>query len=342
MDIKSVQKVSYIANSVLFSYVIGVFWIYNYYQIDVMRYISFAAFMVYIVGYFILNKGWLDIYIWIIYAWISFYMCVATISLGYDYGFFLYTMSLIPIIFVSKYIAYAIGNKSPHPVFISIMIALASIICALYTVVFEPIYVINKNLAGVFMVINAVSVFGFIITYSRMMVEMVIDSQEKLKKMAHLDRLTSLYNRHFMIDYLEKNESEFGSKNSVNASAWIAMIDIDDFKHINDTYGHNCGDAVLVHLAEMIKTGCAGCTVSRWGGEEFLVVSDGSIDASIMDTLNSNIFNERFTYNNEEIRLSITVGIALYDKSNSLDGWIQEADKKLYYGKNNGKNMVVK
>ncbi len=125
----------------------------------------------------------------------------------------------------------------------------------------------------------------------------------------------------------------------------LLMIDIDDFKHVNDTYGHECGDEVLKYVAHTISTGVKKDDyVFRWGGEEILVLLKTDIEKSkaAAERIRNDIAKDPIIYkNNVSVFVTVTIGISLYSPSNSLEQMMEEADTKLYYGKQNGKNQVV-
>ena len=138
-----------------------------------------------------------------------------------------------------------------------------------------------------------------------------------------------------MLDYLESAADRKGG--------FAAMSDIDNFKRINDTYGHNGGDEVLRTVAETIKNVCGGCTVARWGGEEFLIVSEEDISEGqeMLERLRRTIESNPVSFEGQEIKVTITIGAASKRTEQTIDQWVQEADNRLYYGKNNGKNRVI-
>jgi diguanylate cyclase (GGDEF)-like protein len=154
--------------------------------------------------------------------------------------------------------------------------------------------------------------------------------------MAHNDRLTGLYNRHYMLECLE-NET------SGDAVCFLALADIDDFKKINDHYGHNAGDAVLKAVSERMKKSCPDCLISRWGGEEFLFFAKKGTDdgRGMMEKMRQEIIAEPVMFEQQSIPVTITVGIADRQADSSIDSWIQDADNRLYTGKSNGKNQIV-
>ena len=163
----------------------------------------------------------------------------------------------------------------------------------------------------------------------------IIKSEQQLTEAAHVDRLTNLYNRHYMLEHLEGSDG--------GRETFLAMSDIDNFKKINDTYGHNGGDEVLRSVAEKMKEACKDCIIARWGGEEFMIVSRASRSdvGEMLEKLRRSIESEPVVFEGREINVTITIGFAAKQDGQSTDEWIQEADDKLYYGKNNGKNVVV-
>ena len=122
------------------------------------------------------------------------------------------------------------------------------------------------------------------------------------------------------------------------------MADIDAFKQINDRYGHNAGDYVLREVARIMQEVCSGSTISRWGGEEFLILSSGKAGTdgvTLIEKLRSTIENADFVFEGEPLHVTITAGISGFSSDRIIDKWVSEADDNLYYGKNHGKNTVV-
>ena len=122
----------------------------------------------------------------------------------------------------------------------------------------------------------------------------------------------------------------------------VEYYESDDFKKINDTYGHNCGDYVLNFIAQKMKNICSKCVMSRWGGEEFLI-HNGTHDSTheVLEKLRREIENSECIYKQQKINISLTIGVAQRNADGDIEEWIKRADDRLYYGKNNGKNMVV-
>ena len=120
------------------------------------------------------------------------------------------------------------------------------------------------------------------------------------------------------------------------------MVDIDDFKNFNDNYGHACGDYVLMELSRIMKEVCSQCVISRWGGEEFLITTNGATqDPAILEHLRQRVADTSFHFQEKTFTVTVTIGMSYFPEEQSLDSWIQSADRKLYEGKNKGKNRVV-
>ena len=264
-------------------------------------------------------------------------MTTTTVCLGIGVGFHLYCLSMIPIIFYTEYMGRKLGMRRLISLYVSVAISVCYLVSTVYTAYAGAVYEVDNFIAGTFRLVNSVIVIGFLIYYSRLMLQMITDSENELELLAHQDQLTKLYNRHYMMDKLEEalNEGE---------TSYLAIIDIDDFKMINDTYGHNAGDYVLRNVARIMKEVCDKSLISRWGGEEFLILSAGDVNSNgrtLIERLRSKIEDEDFTFNDQHIKVTITAGLSALERGRSVDDWIKESDDNLYSGKKNGKNQVV-
>ena len=165
---------------------------------------------------------------------------------------------------------------------------------------------------------------------------------QKLQQMASLDALTQLANRRSMNEYLSQLAFEKEKKGDVFC---IAIADLDFFKKINDQYGHDAGDYILMETAKIFEQTMEGRgKVARWGGEEFLFCfSDLNLEQSvnILDGMRRVIETRKFLYKENEIRITITIGVEEYYHISGIEGTISSADKKLYEGKQSGRNRVV-
>ena len=167
-------------------------------------------------------------------------------------------------------------------------------------------------------------------------------SLEKLNRLVVRDYLTGLYNRRHIINQLmEQRRINKYSETSIS----LILGDIDDFKVINDTYGHEAGDFVLTVISSIIKKNCRQIdTVSRWGGEEFLIMlTNTPIEGAkiLSERIRKEIKEFDFNYKEHKIKCTITLGVVEVNSNISLEENISLADKAMYEGKNLGKDCSI-
>ena len=163
---------------------------------------------------------------------------------------------------------------------------------------------------------------------------------DKLMAQAATDPLTGLYNRRKAEEYLEKLV-KIREYDAIS----VSMGDIDFFKKVNDTYGHDAGDEVLKFVAGVINEHCKSMAfIARWGGEEFLIVfpgKNGDETFIILEDLRNDIMNRTINVDGQEISVTMTFGLTEYDFAGDMEHTIKDADKNLYHGKESGRNKVV-
>lgn len=161
---------------------------------------------------------------------------------------------------------------------------------------------------------------------------------EKLETHANQDQLTGLWNRRYAENFFQ---NDFDS----SQTSCVALVDIDYFKNINDTYGHDAGDQVLIEFSEfLLKSVRASDTVIRWGGEEILVILHNvrlKKAFDIMDNIRVIAGQKIYTIGDTEVSFTITIGLVETDVNKEPNEIIRESDICMYYGKENGRNRVV-
>ena len=169
--------------------------------------------------------------------------------------------------------------------------------------------------------------------------ELTINNQT-LHRAAGTDPLTGLPNRRAMLDEIERYLRE-----DPNAQFSVAIADIDFFKRVNDTYGHNCGDYTLKELAELFMAAAADkYKVCRWGGEEFCFFLEGmNIDEAgqEMNNLNTAVRKHKLHFGDIDYSITITIGVEENDYRSTIEQILDRADRKLYMGKVGGRDQVV-
>jgi diguanylate cyclase len=188
-----------------------------------------------------------------------------------------------------------------------------------------------------------------VLKFSLNMVEMINKMEQKIHELEselqkaykelHMDPLTKVYNR----KALEKDLKELleeGKNKDLNLV--IAVIDVDNFKQINDTYGHLVGDFVLIKLTQIIKSLIRKQDkIYRYGGDEFIIVfNDANLlqAQKIIEKIINKISKTALKYKDNIIKVTISVGLAAHQKGDTIDTLIKKADEALYHVKKGSKN----
>jgi diguanylate cyclase (GGDEF)-like protein len=170
-----------------------------------------------------------------------------------------------------------------------------------------------------------------------------LENLHALSNHANRDFLTGLYNRRYFFE----NIPAYTEKASQNEQPLaLAIIDIDYFKKINDTYGHDVGDKVIVTLADILRSNINYKDIlARFGGEEFCLVLENTnmnTALTILEQLRNEVEKLEIPLaNNKTIKITISIGLTLYNDEDGLEESINQADMMLYKAKQNGRNQIV-
>lgn len=174
------------------------------------------------------------------------------------------------------------------------------------------------------------------------LIQELLDLKTKLEESARTDPLTGICNRRGMKHQLQL---ELARVKRFGRIFSILLIDIDHFKMVNDTYGHETGDTVLTGVAQCLAETCrAQDIVSRWGGEEFLILLPETDQAGAMvvaDKLRLAVQSLSFRHGGKPFSVTISLGVATFDPSLDLQTCIRRADEALYKAKKQGRNQTV-
>lgn len=273
---------------------------------------------------------------------------VSTLLIGWDSGFFLCIICVVPISFYLAFSTMKSKQRILLPLILTLVTYVIYVLLYRHTLQHVPPILIEENRIPVLFMANTFVVFFLIGVVSFNFIIEMLDStnalltkNENLGHAANVDPLTGLLNRRGMETHLEETMNMAKMKGALFS---VIMGDIDNFKRINDTYSHECGDRALIHVADIMKSAIrAGDVVCRWGGEEFLILIQGNGDVARMigERIRQTIENHSFMYKEDEIRFTMTFGVSAYEPGFAMTTIIKQADDKLYEGKTSGKNKVV-
>lgn len=165
-------------------------------------------------------------------------------------------------------------------------------------------------------------------------------TREKLDYSSNHDMLTGLYNRRFFESIMKR------SKDEKETSFSVAMLDVDDFKKINDTHGHETGDRVLAAVSKCIESCLPQDAVAvRWGGEEFVLYLpqvENSRALEVLEMFRTKLSEQEIYHKGTRVAITATIGLCTGESIADYEEYLRQADEKLYWGKKHGKNQIVK
>ncbi|WP_454781549.1 diguanylate cyclase [Legionella sp. WA2022007384] len=168
--------------------------------------------------------------------------------------------------------------------------------------------------------------------------------RENLRYQSMRDPLTGLYNRRYLEDFLLK---QIHQSDRTKAPLAVLMLDLDHFKKINDTYGHDAGDAALKELGKVLQDDIRmGDLAARYGGEEFIVVfydTDANMIKNRAENIRNSVSRIQIKYGAQHVGpITISIGISIFPThGRTPEELIESADKALYFAKANGRNQVI-
>ncbi|WP_017444133.1 response regulator [Gayadomonas joobiniege] len=167
----------------------------------------------------------------------------------------------------------------------------------------------------------------------------MLENVAKIRQQANTDYLTELPNRRFFFEQ-GRNKIQLAEQNKQNVC--LAIVDVDHFKKVNDTHGHDAGDLVLKSLAERLKQHFAQDLVARLGGEEFVIYIENKSTASVigrLDLIRSEIEQQSAAFNSLGVCYTLSIGLAA--SNYHLETLLKQADMRLYKAKQSGRNNLV-
>ena len=276
---------------------------------------------------------------------VSIYSCVSVYFIGWGCGAYFFLFSIVPIVI---YFGCLIFKGSKRFIIVLMLVLIFTTYVSLYVMFGDanPVYEVPEVIRKILTVFSTFAMFFAVIFYNAIYIysseyEMTSleEKNEKLPVDAHADILTGLLNRRGFLPIVEKLMKKG------DAHFCIAFCDIDNFKRINDSYGHDCGDEVLRRISSLFKKEMHGCDICRWGGEEIIILMrdyDFEVAKQKMEYVRKSVETTPTIFYNKHISVTITIGVEEYSEIyKEPEDLIRVADERMYYGKQHGKNIVI-
>jgi len=260
----------------------------------------------------------------------TIHITLTTICLGFDSKFSHYLYGVYIFILLENYIS----SKRQKTVILLFITTLIYISSAFVLDLINPLYLQCSRLIRLCGCINPLLVIILFVVYVFFFTTMISDFESSLVSVATRDSLTGVRNRTLLVEL------------NYSSSSNVAILDIDNFKKINDKYGHGTGDAVLIslgHLLLQLERKYPQLHAMRWGGEEFVIEYTGEIGDFIKilnelrDFIHSSFVNVGFL----KINYKATIGVVDATQGSTIEELISKADICLYNGKISGKDKIV-
>ncbi len=294
-------------------------------------------------GRLIKNEKYIPLY-YITFIEICLHSYTATILVGWEPGFPLYILAVMPVIFYMHF-SLNVNTRMKETFMIGLIAMMTFITCKLISQRTEPVYPIDAEYSMWIYIFNSICTFIMLMFFSMLFLremqcahKTLEEQNARLDRIAGIDALTGLYNRRSMDKFMKK-----AAESKINYS--LIMCDIDDFKKVNDTYGHDAGDIVLKSIADAIIADLRdGDYVCRWGGEEILILATKtslSAASQVAERIRKRIEKIENIYQDNHIKCTVTFGAAESSEGSAAADIISLADSRLYKGKKSGKNCVI-
>lgn len=315
-----------------------------YFNIHFMFIFNLGSVCTYLLNFIAVKKCAVRTFMTVSFTEVIFHLTAAVICCGWDTGFAFYCFGIIAVLYFSKYLYASINGFKYVAENVSFIAIVIFVFLRVFTWFFRPFESLPALPEKILFMANAGVIFAILWFSLFLYTKTATINESGLIQLAEVDALTQLFNRRKMIEIL------MNLNRDSNTKIFMTMFDIDDFKKINDTYGHEAGDYVLRTISAMISKTCSEdkhAVACRWGGEEFLVVQEISHlkkdkDGELLIRRICNLVKRYdFNYEDKHLVITLTAGVARLTPELTVEQAIKKADDNLYFGKNNGKNQVV-
>lgn len=337
-------KINVLINSVMLAIHLILMVLYVLAHVKVMIIANVVSSIFYLLGYIFIKRGRTIGFFSLVFVEVAIHAILACLYIGYDAGFQLWFFALAALYFYPQF-----SNPGRIPRRLSVTFPIFSII--LYFVLFfEHIYcvipdcLVSQRMHYVMDGFNSLAVFIAISFFTYLFATSIIRSRNRMNYQMNHDALTGLMNRsalHQVTDEAIARSDRTGEPFS------LAMVDIDNFKYINDNYGYEFGNFVIFSVADEIRkiTDDEEFSAGRYGGEKFLFVYTREPSSEAMkykmEKFRASIEHMQLNSGGREVHITVSIGVAKFQKGDDYDIVLKQAHDNLYRAKREGKNRVI-
>lgn len=316
--------------------------LFSWLGVTELYYLNILSLIIFSLALYLNRNGHYYVALWLGYVEVNIHASLAIWLLGWVAGFYYYLFAIGPMLFVNP------GRRKLEKFLLAALPVLLLVVLYYHSLNTSPPYYIDPDIAHGLHVGNLIATVVLVAYLAHYYSKGVADSERQLQtltrayeQLATYDSLTRLLNRHAMTQAIEDEVSRYRRDRKPFV---LALGDIDDFKQINDRFGHQVGDVLLVQMAARMQQRLRRHDViGRWGGEEFLLLlSDVSLKEAepVLDALREALAKP-VDIQGHSHAVTITFGASQYSDEQGIDYTIRAADKAMYLGKRAGKNRVV-
>ena len=322
-----------------------IFFLIIYYIVGhkVLIIFSIVSILYFVVCYKLCYKKPLN-YVGITLLQVLIHLILGTLNYGWTPCYQNWLFAMLIAFFLPSYNPKLEKRTNKSVVFYSIVIV-ATYLIMLYLSFYSSHWVVSRlplTLEKIVAFSNSIITFICIIMFALYYTNSSRKKEKELVRKADFDELTGLYNRHALLQ-LSEYIIEEAKDNKKNYS--VAILDIDFFKKINDTYGHKTGDDILKQLAKILQNHNKKYVVGRWGGEEFVIIAPQDVKYSgfinSLDKLRIKVSKTEFITDDGPLSVTISIGASHIKNSSDLEDGVNKADENLYKAKNKGRNRTI-
>ena len=311
-----------------------------------MIFLNILSVVVYIFCYILCNIGHIKPVFFSVFLEVTIYSILATHYIGTACGTCFLLLSVIPIVI---YFGCHLFQDAMRWLVVAMLAVTFTIFIILQTAYSDavPVFELSGVSRQILFIFSAFAMVFSVVFYNMIYIyasEVEYDNlaqiNRQLSNVAQADALTSLLNRRGFLPMVESLMKDDRPRHFC-----IAFCDLDDFKRVNDSYGHDAGDEVLKHLTKLIMKDLNDCDICRWGGEEIVILMR---DCDILtarertERIRKRVESNPTMFYSHRISVTVTIGLEENkDKYKTADEIIKAADERMYYGKQHGKNVVI-